>query len=108
MLNAFCLLALAILSLLSLCPCSDCTSRESYGRKVTDNMLCAGWKEGGADACQNDSGGPLVCEAPGNEGRWALYGIVNYGQGCGDAHKYGIYARVTKYLSWIDTIIGAS
>ena len=48
----------------------------------------------GQDAYQNDSGGPLVCE---NRGRWTLYGVVNYGEGCGTPHKYGLYARVTKF-----------
>ena len=75
---------------------------------MTDNMLCAGWREGGTDACQNDSGGPLVCQVPGNEGRWALYGVVNYGQGCGAPDKYGVYARVTKYSTWIDSVITAN
>lgn len=79
----------------------DCSSRKSYRVDVTRNMLCAGWKEGGTDACQNDSGGPLVCEIPNSEGTWGLYGVVNYGEGCGAPNKYGVYARVTQYLQWI-------
>lgn len=81
---------------------SRCRSPQSYGSAVTRNMLCAGWREGGPDACQNDSGGPLVCE---NNGRWAIYGVVNYGDGCGFPHKYGVYARVTKYVKWINKTI---
>ena len=69
-------------------------------------MLCAGWTDGGADACQNDSGGPLVCPLPNSSShekkRWALYGVVNFGENCGAANKYGVYARVTKYMRWIN------
>lgn len=83
---------------------SDCRSRESYHVDVTRSMLCAGWKDGGTDACQNDSGGPLVCEYPNSEGNWKLYGIVNYGEGCGAPNKYGVYARVTQYMEWINAI----
>ena len=63
-------------------------------------MLCAGHEEGGADACQNDSGGPLVCPDT-DTGRSVLYGVVNSGDGCGKPHKYGIYARIIKFRRWV-------
>lgn len=59
-------------------------------------MLCAGYKEGGKDACLGDSGGPLACQVGGSEGPWLLYGITSWGIGCGDPLHPGVYARVTK------------
>lgn len=57
-------------------------------------MICAGTEKGGKDACQNDSGGPLVV---GN----ILYGIVSWGCGCGRANYPGVYTNVAEYTSWI-------
>lgn len=74
----------------------------SHNSQLTRNMLCAGWAEGGPDACQNDSGGPLVCPIPDSPERWALYGVVNFGTGCGSPGEYGVYARVTQHLTWIN------
>ena len=81
----------------------QCGSDESYNMKITYNLLCAGWRDGGPDACQNDSGGPLVCQTLGD--RWVLYGVVNTGEGCGHPYKYGIYARVANYIRWINSVI---
>jgi secreted trypsin-like serine protease len=71
----------------------------SYGI-ITDNMLCAGYAEGGKDSCQGDSGGPLV--VPTRDNRWALAGIVSFGYGCGRAKFYGVYTRVSRYIAWMD------
>ncbi|XP_058975875.1 transmembrane protease serine 3-like [Musca domestica] len=71
-----------------------------YKNIIQDVMLCAGLvKSGGKDACQGDGGGPLMV----NEGRFALVGVVSFGYGCGQANAPGVYARVTKFLSWIKT-----
>ena len=77
--------------------------REGYSF-VSNNWLCAGYTAGGPDACQNDSGGPLVCK---QGTRWTEYGIAILGSGCGEPHKYGIYTRVTRFMEWINNICAA-
>ncbi|XP_058975884.1 trypsin-1-like [Musca domestica] len=74
--------------------------RTRYKNKIQDVMLCAGLvKSGGKDACQGDSGGPLIV----NEGRFKLAGVVSFGYGCAQVNAPGVYARVTKFLSWIES-----
>ncbi|XP_059494481.1 uncharacterized protein LOC125452623 [Stegostoma tigrinum] len=76
---------------------SKCNSPKYYNKKplITMNMLCAGDKRGGKDACCGDSGGPLICKD-------VFRGIVSYGKKCGLAKKPGIYTRLTKeYMKWI-------
>ena len=65
-------------------------------------MLCAGRLEGGADTCQGDSGGPL--EVPGADGLPRLVGSVSFGNGCGLATQYGVYAREAdaELRTWIE------
>lgn len=68
---------------------------------LSDNMFCAGYKGGRRiDSCQGDSGGPLLCE---KDGRWTIFGITSFGEGCGQ--KYGIYAKVPNYTTWIQSVI---
>ncbi|XP_050348330.1 trypsin CFT-1-like [Nymphalis io] len=73
------------------------TCRSAYGSMVNDNMLCAGYLNvGGRDTCTQDSGGPLLHNG-------VVVGVVSFGNGCGNGRFPGVYARVSRYTSWIQS-----
>ena len=76
-----------------------------YHDQLSAQMVCAGYKEGGRDACLGDSGGPLACQVE-EDGPWMLYGVTSWGIGCGDPLHPGVYARVTALIDWITGISG--
>lgn len=71
---------------------------EQLEGSVTDRMLCAGYARGGIDACQMDSGGPLVVDEK-------LVGIVSWGVGCARPNKPGVYTRVSELIDWVQTTL---
>lgn len=78
---------------------SNETCREAYSdEKISDNMLCAGYSEGGADTCGGDSGGPLIVQ---DRNTWRLAGITSWGEGCGEPGYYGVYTRVSQFVDFI-------
>ena len=82
---------------------SDRTCRRAYSFKVTANMVCAGYLEGGIDTCSGDSGGPLVCPI---NGKYILMGATSFGAECAEANAPGVYAKITRFLPWIKQKIG--
>jgi tryptase gamma 1 len=66
-----------------------------YKRNVKETgKFCAGGK---VDACQEDSGGPLVCKL--EDGKYHFIGIVSSGKGCGVYP--GLYTEVSRYIDWL-------
>uniref|UniRef100_A0A670YD49 Ovochymase 1 n=1 Tax=Pseudonaja textilis TaxID=8673 RepID=A0A670YD49_PSETE len=74
------------------------------------SMLCAGFPDGGRDACKGDSGGPLACRKA--SGLWTLVGITSWGIGCGKGWltdkringsrgSPGIFSKVIELLDFI-------
>lgn len=65
---------------------------------LSRHEICAGYTDGGKDACYGDSGGPLVVW---DDGHPVQVGIVSWGRGCGHADKYGIYTKVASFYKRI-------
>lgn len=75
------------------------TNYQPEGIEITDNMVCAGFADGGKDSCQGDSGGPLLVQ---KDNQWFQAGIVSFGVGCAQANFFGVYTKASNYLSWIE------
>ncbi|KFW87840.1 Granzyme A, partial [Manacus vitellinus] len=81
-----------------------CNDKHHYNGKpvITENMICAGAKNGKKDSCDGDSGGPLRCNN-------VMRGITSFGKKkkCGSVDGPGVYTRLTnQYLQWIRKTIG--
>ncbi|XP_040606965.1 mannan-binding lectin serine protease 1 isoform X2 [Mesocricetus auratus] len=74
-------------------------------KKVTNDMICAGEKEGGKDACAGDSGGPMVTTDKEGD-QWYLVGVVSWGEDCGKKDRYGVYSYIYPNKDWIQTVTG--
>lgn len=83
-------------------PRNDCI--QAMNHVVSENMLCAGIIGDNRDACDGDSGGPMVVFF---RGTWFLVGLVSWGEGCGQLNNYGVYTKVSRYLEWINSYIGS-
>lgn len=70
-----------------------------YKDRFRPGMMCAGDLDGSVDSCQGDSGGPLVCQD--ELGVSYLWGIVSWGEKCGQPGFPGVYTQVAHYFEWI-------
>ncbi|NXN33350.1 CFAI factor, partial [Nycticryphes semicollaris] len=82
---------------------------ELYPGRFFEQMACAGKHrfsyynfctyDGSIDSCKGDSGGPLVCFDAENVAY--VWGIVSWGENCGEAGHPGVYTKVASYYDWI-------
>ncbi|KAM7344106.1 trypsin eta-like [Cochliomyia hominivorax] len=73
-----------------------CNATYGYDR-IEESMICAGSALGGKDACQYDSGGPLIANNK-------LIGIVSWGTGCARPEYPGVYVNVFYFKNWIENL----
>lgn len=81
-----------------------CRNLRYSALSITDDMICAGFVEGGVDTCAGDSGGPLVVRD--GLGGYRLAGITSWGNDCALAGYPGVYARVSSFIDWISDKTG--
>ncbi|NWQ70950.1 CFAI factor, partial [Neopipo cinnamomea] len=70
---------------------------ELYPGRFFKKMECT--YDGSTDSCKGDSGGPLVCFDAENVAY--VWGIVSWGENCGEAGHPGVYTKVASYYDWI-------
>lgn len=87
---------------------SGTTCQAAYaniGLHISANTICAGYTEGGIDACTGDSGGPLIVWDTQTKS-WVQIGIVSWGKGCAQQGLFGVYTRVASFSNWIAATTG--
>jgi len=82
----------------------DCN--QYWGQVDETKQICVRDPVNGHSACQGDSGGPMLYE---QNGQWVVAGVTSFGSsdGCvtnGNSPP-NVYARVSAYLPWINSII---
>ncbi|XP_076806561.1 mannan-binding lectin serine protease 2-like [Clavelina lepadiformis] len=74
--------------------------------QITQNHFCAGFEDKSKDACDGDSGGPLMFRDD-DTSKWYLSGIVSFGTTFNSCRAYviGVYTTVGNYIEFLDNHI---
>lgn len=73
-----------------------CNRTYTFLGGITDQMICAGFEQGGMDSCFGDSGGGMI------DPNGLLVGVVSWGfESCAAPHFPGVYGRVSAVRDWI-------
>ncbi|XP_043234649.1 venom protease-like [Amphibalanus amphitrite] len=85
------------------CASGNVTDRTLPGCSPGDDRIEC---QGGVDACEGDSGGPLMTfERLEGVSRVTAVGVVSFAVGCGNPKFPGIYTRVDNYLDWMKDVM---
>jgi len=77
---------------------------------MTPDKMCAGFIQGGIDACLGDTGGPLVVKDSYNNNWMTLVGVISASgrrdsdgrPTCAEPNSLGIYSKVSENLDWLE------
>jgi len=83
--------------------CEKMYERAGYREFIPEIFICAGYREGGKDSCEGDSGGPMTVRR--SDGRYSLAGIISWGIGCAKENQPGVMTRVSYFREWINTFL---
>ncbi|XP_017786558.1 PREDICTED: serine proteinase stubble [Nicrophorus vespilloides] len=83
--------------------CESMYRSAGYIEHIPDIFICAGWRRGGYDSCEGDSGGPMVIQRP--DKRFLLAGVISWGIGCAEPNQPGVYTRISEFREWINQIL---
>nr|WP_104986633.1 trypsin-like serine protease [Sorangium cellulosum] len=85
---------------------SNSTAQTLYPMETVtaDQLAAVDTGNGGEDARQADSGGPLTVAKGSSR---ILAGVVSWGYGCAEAQHPGLYARVASFRSWISSALAS-
>ncbi|XP_047516539.1 serine proteinase stubble isoform X2 [Pieris napi] len=84
--------------------CESMYQSAGYNEHIPNIFICAGWKNGGSDSCEGDSGGPMVIQRD-RDNRYVLGGIISWGIGCAEPNQPGVYTRISEFRDWINQIL---
>ncbi|KAH0948456.1 hypothetical protein HN011_009680 [Eciton burchellii] len=84
--------------------CEAMYRNAGYIEHIPHIFICAGWRNGGFDSCEGDSGGPMVIQRA-RDKRWILTGIISWGIGCAAPNQPGVYTRISEFREWINQIL---
>jgi secreted trypsin-like serine protease len=68
---------------------------------IAPSDMMAGYRSGNKDACNGDSGGPLIVPV---DNEYKVAGLVSWGSS--NCNTYGAYTRVSMFESWISSKTG--
>ncbi|XP_055640412.1 serine proteinase stubble isoform X3 [Toxorhynchites rutilus septentrionalis] len=83
--------------------CETMYRSAGYIEHIPHIFICAGWKKGGYDSCEGDSGGPMVIQR--SDKRFQLAGVISWGIGCAEPNQPGVYTRISEFRDWINQIL---
>ncbi|CAG9820820.1 unnamed protein product [Phaedon cochleariae] len=83
--------------------CESMYRAAGYIEHIPHIFICAGWRRGGFDSCEGDSGGPMVIQRDDN--RFLLAGVISWGIGCAEPNQPGVYTRISEFRDWINQIL---
>jgi len=86
-------------------PITNQTHCQTYfNQHISTKMLCAGGH--GQGLCSGDSGGPLFCKNKNN--KYEVHGIASFVAGKCSVKAPTVFARVTEYIDWIESMVATT